>query len=222
MRTSCAAPARCASVRASRSPAATAGTVLDRLRLFANTPISDGDRPRLFAIVVALILGVVAALALLDDAGPSPRPASVPPQRDAGIPPPAPLPDTAPPTTPQTPSEESDPAASLRASTADVARSKRAARRFLKRYLPYAYGRASAEDLAAATPELREQLARERPRVPASERRRRARVELLQSDSVTRERAELLAVIEDGARRYTIDLQLANTSAGWLVISLER
>jgi hypothetical protein len=196
--------------------------VLDRLRLFANTPISDGDRPRLFAIVVALVLGVVATLTLLDDVGPSPRPASAPAEQGTETSAAAPLPEVAPPATPQAPSEESDPPASLRARTGDVARSKRAARRFLKRYLPFAYGRSSATKLTAATPELRAQLARERPRVPATERRRRARVELLQSDSVTRERAELLAVITDGARRYTVHLQLANTPTGWLVTALER
>lgn len=196
--------------------------MLDRLRLFANAPIADGDRPRLFAIVVVLILGAVATLALLDDAGPAPRPAAAPVERELGDDPGGPLPELAPPATPQAPSEESDPPANLRASAEDVARSKLAARRFLKRYLPYAYGRSSASKLTAATPELRAQLARERPRVPATERRRRARVELLQSDSVTRERAELLAVIDDGARRYTVDLQLANTPTGWLVTSLER
>ncbi|MBE2317821.1 hypothetical protein DVA67_017700 [Solirubrobacter sp. CPCC 204708] len=194
--------------------------MLDRLRLFANTPIADGDRPRLFAIAVVLILGVVATLALLDDAGPSPRPASAPAPRDGDVQPPAPLPVLAPPATPQVPSEESNPPPNLQARPDDIARGKRAARRFLKGYLAHTYGRDSK--LTAATPELRAQLLRERPRVPATERRRRARVELLQSDSVTRERAELLAVIDDDARRYSIHLQLANTPTGWLVTELER
>lgn len=196
--------------------------MLDRLRLLANRPIADGDRPRLFAIVVVLVLGVVGTLTLLDDAGPAPRPASAPVERQTDVDRPGPLPELAPPATPQAPSEESDPPATLRASTVDIARAKRAARRFLRYYLPYAYGRSTAAKLTAATPELRVQLARERPRVPASERRRRARVELLQSESVTRERAELLAVVDDGARRYTLHLQLANTPTGWLVASLER
>lgn len=196
--------------------------MLDRLRLFANTPISDGDRPRLFAIVVVLVLGVVATLTLLDDAGPAPRPAPASAEQKPDVDPPGLLPELAPPATPQAPSEESDPPASLRASNDDVTRSKRAARRFLKRYLPYAYGRVSSAKLTAATPVLRAQLAREEPRVPAAERRRRPRVELLQSESVTRERAELLAVVDDGARRYPVHLQLANTPKGWLVASLER
>ncbi len=124
--------------------------------------------------------------------------------------------------TPQAPSEESDLPANLRASADDVTRAKRAARRFLRRYLPYAYGRSTALKLTAATPELRAQLSREQPRVPTAERRRRARVDLLQSESATRERAELLAVVDDGARRYTVHLQLANTPTGWLVASLGR
>jgi hypothetical protein len=36
--------------------------VVDRLRLFWNRPLRDGDRPRLFAIVVALIATAAAML----------------------------------------------------------------------------------------------------------------------------------------------------------------
>jgi hypothetical protein len=44
--------------------------VVDRLRLFWNRPLRDSDRPRLFAIAVALVAGVAAMLTQLE------RPAS--------------------------------------------------------------------------------------------------------------------------------------------------
>jgi hypothetical protein len=46
--------------------------MVDRLRGFLNCPLSDGDRPRLFAAAVALIVGAAAILALVDDGGSSP------------------------------------------------------------------------------------------------------------------------------------------------------
>jgi hypothetical protein len=102
----------------------------------------------------------------------------------------------------------------------DVERSKRAARRFLAGYLAYSYGRAPAHRIPAATTELRDRLARTRPRVPESERRQQPRVQLLQSNSVSRDRAALVALIRDQARRYSVHLELANTPTGWLVTGL--
>jgi hypothetical protein len=46
--------------------------MVDRLRGFLNRPLSDGDRPRLFAPAVALIVGAAAILALVDDGNSSP------------------------------------------------------------------------------------------------------------------------------------------------------
>ncbi len=117
----------------------------------------------------------------------------------------------------QAPGEESQPPPDLQATRADVAASKRAARRFLAGYLPFTYGRRPADRIAALTPELRAELAARRPRVPASERRRHPRVELLQSNAVNGERADLVAIVTDGARRYSVALELANTPSGWLV-----
>ena len=62
----------------------------------------------------------------------------------------------------------------------------------------------------------------QRPRVPAAERRRRPRLELLQSNGVSRERADLVALVDDGARRYSSACELTNTPTGWLVTGLER
>ncbi len=198
--------------------------MVDRLRLLLNRPLRDGDRPRLFSIAVAVIAGTAAVLALLDDgeisSQPPPRaapPASVPPA-PAG-PPKASL---APAAARQAPSEEGNPPAGSQPSKASIAQSKEAARRFLTGYLPYTYGRGSASRIAPVDPELRDRLAGERPRVPARESRRRPRLELIQSDGVSRERAQLVALVGDGKRRYTVRLQLARSPSGWRVTDLGR
>ena len=120
----------------------------------------------------------------------------------------------------EAPSEEANPPAALEASSADVTRAKQAARRFLAGYLPYAYGRRAAGRIAHASPQLRRRLASERPRVPPAERRRRPRLLLLQADSVGRSRAGMRAQVADGARRYTVPLELERTAAGWVVTEL--
>lgn len=180
--------------------------MLDRLRLFLNRPLDDRERVRLFVVVVALIFGVAAVLAVLDDAGPATRKARVESAPAIGA-------DVA-----QAPGEEGVP--SSEGSRRDVARSKQAARRFLTGYLPFTHGRERAGRIPAATAELRAELARHAPRVPAAERRRRPRVELLQSNGVSRERAQLVALVRDGRRRYDVQLELANTPSGWLVTGL--
>jgi hypothetical protein len=98
-----------------------------------------------------------------------------------------------------------------------VRQSKRAARRFLAGYLPYAYGRASVGEIRAVSDRLRRRLARDRPRVWARERRRRPRTELLQAEGVSRRHAHVAALVSDGARRYTVPLELERSSAGWTV-----
>jgi hypothetical protein len=189
--------------------------MVDRLRQILNRPIADGDRQRLFLIVVAILAGAALILALVDDTGPEPA-APERPER------PAPAAFRVPAATPSAPSEEGNPPASLQGSRRDIARSKQAARRFLARYLPYTYGRGRADRIPAATPELRAALSRARPRGPARSLRRRPRLELLQSNGVSRERAKLVALVRDGRLRYTVRLRLANTAAGWLVTELGR
>ena len=189
--------------------------MLDQLRLFLNRPLHDGDRLRLFAIAVAIIAGAAGILALLDDAGPGPREHA---RRSQARPGPASTPVAlVPVSTPAAPSEESHTTAPR---SSDVAASKGAARRFLAAYLPFAYGRGRATRIEAVTPELRAELAEHAPRGTARERRRKPRVELLQSNGVSSERAELVALVDDGRRRYPLQLQLARTASGWLVTGL--
>lgn len=163
--------------------------MIDELRRFLNRPLRDADRPRLFAVAVGLIVVVAAGFALLDDAGSAPeRPRPATPAATVAAPPPAPVAETQP----------------APPSRADVAAAKRVARRFLAGYLPYAYGRGGVGAIEGASDALRERLAAERPRVGTAQRRRRPRIVLLQSEGTS-----VTALVSDGARRYTIPLELA-------------
>jgi hypothetical protein len=132
-------------------------------------------------------------------------------------PPPAPAtPATTQAAAPEAPSEEGRPD-STAASPAQTAAAKHAARRFLSGYLPYAYGQHRRGRIEAATPRLRHRLAAQPPRVPARESRRHPRVVLVQSDGGGEQRATVTALVDDGARRYTISLELEHGRSGWLV-----
>ena len=194
--------------------------MIDRLRLLLNRPLEDGERPRLFAAAALVIVAAGIAFALVDDAGPSAAPSRAttstpasPTRAPAG---PVKLPAL--PAAPlEAPSEEGQPPAAVAASRAEVTHAKRAARRFLAGYLPYAYGQASPRRIRAASARLRLRLTRDHPRVSARERRRRPRVELLQAEGVSRRHAKLAALVSDGGRRYTVPLELERTPAGWIV-----
>jgi hypothetical protein len=182
--------------------------VLDRLRVFMHRPLGDDERARLFLVAVAAILLGAAALALIDE----PRPAEPAPELRrpvAARPTPEPAPSLA------VPSEEGEPQDT--ASRADVEAAKAAARRFLEGYLPFSYGQASARSLEGAGDELRSRLEAEPPRVPAGERARRPRVLIVQAEGVGAVRAGIVALVADGARRYTVPLELERRRSGWVV-----
>jgi hypothetical protein len=190
--------------------------VVDRLRHLWNRPLRDGDRPRLFLIAIVLIAAAAAVLTQLD--GPSPAPRAHRAATSTVTKPQAPA--AAPALTPDMergePSEEGTRTVVHPART-DVTTSKRAARRFLACYLPYTYGRVRARAIQSATGELQRRLVAQRLRVPAGERHRVPRLALLQSNSVGPRHAELLALVDDGKRRYTIALELIRTATGWRV-----
>jgi hypothetical protein len=192
--------------------------MIDRVRAFLNRPLRDVDRTRLFALTVAVVLIGAAALAVLDGPKQPAAPSAAQTDRE-----PAPLrslpaePAASPAVPAAAPSEEGQPPAALEASRADVTAAKRAARRFLAGYLPYSYGRRGARRIANVDARLRRRLLRERPRVPAAERRHRPRLVLLQAHGVAPRAGELVALVSDGARRYTVPLELARSRAGWRV-----
>jgi hypothetical protein len=196
--------------------------VVDQLRLYLHRPLRERDRLRLFAIAVAVIVAGVVGLALLDDAGPSQQP------RDDT---PRPRPIASPVSTPGltmnsvetphvAPSEEGLPTAVTRTTAATIREAKRAARGFLTGYLAYSYGQAPAASIDGAASALERELADQPPRVPARERARYPRVKLIQTNGVSRHAASLLAVVDDGARSYTLTLELERRADDWLVIEV--
>jgi hypothetical protein len=193
--------------------------VIDRARIALNRPLEDGDRPRLFAMAVASIIGGALILSVIGRAPARPdkqveRPRPVPTAT-----PPAPGALAAPVQVEQSgpPSEESSPAAGPEVSRSELRIVKRTARRFLLDYLPFTYGRGSARNIRAASARLRAELAADPPRVPPRERRHRPRVVLLQLDGAGRAWAGVVALVDDGARRYTVALTLARVGRAWQV-----
>ena len=191
--------------------------MIDSLRLLVNRPLRDGDRTRLFALAVTVIGAAAAAFALLEHPAPAPVPAAPPASAPAPArtPTPAPAATPTPPAVRERPSEEGDVTAAV--SRPHVHAAKRAAGRFLAGYLPYSYGQRRARAITAASPKLQRRLARERPRVPVRERVRHARAMLLQADGVDGARAGMVALVSDGARTYTVALELRRGRAGWRV-----
>jgi hypothetical protein len=193
--------------------------VIDRARIALNRPLEDTDRPRLFAVAVASIVGGALILSVIGRA--PARPAKPAEHR-------APAPNAKPPAAPivtspvqvepsRPPSEESEPNADLEISRSELRIVKRTARRFLLDYLPFTYGLGSAGHIRAASSRLRAELAAEPPRVPPRERRHRPRVTLLQLDGAGRTWAGVVALVDDGARRYSVAMTLARVGRSWQV-----
>jgi hypothetical protein len=189
--------------------------VIDRLRSYLNRPIRDSERPRLFAAAAAVI--VAAALLLSVASGDR---ADEPAARHARAPVAAAPPPTeriADPARLPVPSEEGRRPVSERPAQEQIAAAKRAARAFLAGYLPYTYGRGRASAIPYATADLRRALGLRRPRVPTAERRRRVEVEALTVQGASPRRVGMLALVDDGRRRYSVQLALARYPGGWKV-----
>lgn len=194
--------------------------MIDRLIAWWNRPLDEAERRRMFAFAALALVALAVLLIARQQEEPVARRAAAP------APPP---PEAQPPAraVPAQGSEESgeepDPQNDDRYAPApvDVADAKRAARRFLAGYLPYTYGRADAGMIRSADPALREELASQPPRVPPTvARRARPRVTTLQAETATRERASVLALVADGKRRYTIELELEREGREWRVADI--
>ena len=96
-----------------------------------------------------------------------------------------------------------------------------AARAFLAGYLPYSYGQSDAQRIrAAATPLLRE-LKASPPRVPASVTRARPQLISVRAEAATGgSNVDVVAVVEDGQRRYRIPLAVRHARHRWLVTAV--
>jgi hypothetical protein len=103
-------------------------------------------------------------------------------------------------------------------SAAQVARARRAARRFLAGFLRFAYGRGAAASVRAVTPVLGRELTRHRARVTPVEQRRRPRVVWLIALGQASGTVVAAALIGDGGITfYAVRLTLRQRGAGWLV-----
>lgn len=96
-----------------------------------------------------------------------------------------------------------------------------AARAFLDGYLPYSYGRSVAGRIRAAAGRLLRELEASPPRVSATVARARPRLIYVRARAATSDLdVELLAVVEDGRRRYRIPLAVRHTGHRWIVTAV--
>jgi hypothetical protein len=93
-----------------------------------------------------------------------------------------------------------------------------AARAFLEGYLPYSYGRTQAQRIRAAAIRLLRELEASPPRVPGSVARARPQLVSVHAEAATGgSDVDVVAVIDDGVRRYRIPLAVRDTGRRWVV-----
>jgi hypothetical protein len=96
-----------------------------------------------------------------------------------------------------------------------------AARAFLDGYLPYSYGRAQAQRIRAAATSLLRELNASPPRVPAGVAQARPRLVSVHAVAATGgSDIDVVALVEDGQRRYRIPLAVRSTGRGWIVTAV--
>lgn len=178
-----------------------------RVQQLGDRPLPEDTRVLRIVVVAILLLGAVAFIALRSAA---PQPASSTAAPVAASPVPAPAPASG------------EASTSRPVSAGELHAIKRSARRFLVSYLPYSYGRAPATAILGVTPGLRAGLTSSPPRVSSSERRRRARVIVLQAEGATTRRARVLAVITDGARTYSLSVTMQPVDGVWTATAIGR
>jgi hypothetical protein len=205
--------------------------------------VSLGERRRKLAFAgAALMLLGSAGLLALRDPGPAPR-RDVRPERLAS--PPAirsePLigsapdaigdsrgsPPSASPATSTTPYPVSDTRGESEARNApavsprDAHEAAAAARAFLEGYLPYSYGRSDAGKIRAAAWRLLRELEASPPRVLATVARARPRLISVRAAAATGgSNVDVVAVVEDGQRRYRIPLAVRHAGHRWIVTAV--
>jgi hypothetical protein len=198
--------------------------------------MNDRRRKRAFAAAAVALLGITAVLALREPAHDRGR---QPPADGAtigtGLPPastaaepydsprsmPSGTPTPAARSAPGAPRSEREsehaPAVAPREARAATA----AARAFLDGYLPYSYGQSDAGRIRAAAGQLLRELEASPPRVPAAVAQARPRLIYVRARAATSDLdVELLAVVEDGQRRYRIPLAVRHAGHRWIVTAV--
>lgn len=96
-----------------------------------------------------------------------------------------------------------------------------AVRVFLDGYLRYSYGRSRASRIRAVAEQLLRELERAPPRVPTGLAHADPRLISVRAEADLGDRAiEVLAVVDDGRRRYRVPLELRETGGVWVVTSI--
>jgi hypothetical protein len=104
---------------------------------------------------------------------------------------------------------------------AQLRRAHDAAERFLRTFLPFAYGRARAPAVTSVTPALRRQLERERAHVTPAERHRHPSVVSLSVVGMTPGFALATAIVADGGiAAYPLRFTLQRSAGRWSVSSV--
>jgi len=107
-------------------------------------------------------------------------------------------------------------------SSSGLHRAAGVADRFLRWYLQFAYGRASAGSVRAAAPALRSQLIRERAHVTSAQRARHPRVVSLRVVGTTPGFVVATAIVDDGGiAAYRLRFSLQEAAGRWLVSDVE-
>ena len=201
--------------------------------------MSDRRRKLAFASAAVVLLGITAVSTLREPGPPARHDAR--PQQPAGTsairtePLPAselgqgggeatprfsPAPSTSSSSTGRTQGEreaKSPPAVAPRKARAATA----AARAFLAGYLPYSYGRAQARRIRAAATSLLRALEASPPRVPASVARTRPQLISVRAEAAAGgSNVDVVAVVEDGQRRYRIPLAVRHAGHRWIVTAV--
>jgi hypothetical protein len=103
----------------------------------------------------------------------------------------------------------------------EAALAERAAHAFLVGYLPYSYGRARAERIRGAARRLLRELERTPPRVPAAVARAAPQLVSVHADATLGDLAiNVVAVVDDGQRRYRVPLELRRIHGRWVVTAV--
>ncbi len=181
--------------------------VATRWREFLSRPVNVRTMPWVIGLVLVAFAGVLTLAGHLIPSPEAHHPAPLAPPTS----PPAAVP--APPTARRETVPAVAPSQALRAG-------KRVARRFLHGYLAFTYGQLAAERVPFADPVLRAKLAANRPRVPASVRRRRASFVLTTQDGATPDTMGFSGLVNDGTgTSYTVQVTVQPDARGHLRVT---
>jgi hypothetical protein len=201
--------------------------------------VTDRQHRVAIASVAAVLLGITVVLALRDP-GPASGMRRVRSDRKArrfeqrlrprpsrrsravrGTPFPSSAPSRSPNSAPPVTKLEREPKKAPRSRPREARAATAAARAFLDGYLPYSYGQSDAGPIRAAAWRLLRELEASPPRVPAAVARARPRLISVRAEAATGDLdVDVLAVVDDGQRRYSFRLLARKAERRWIVAAV--